>query len=337
MTGKTTSDKEVEVTGDGNVVGNTNLTQTIKADRGSTISGVTQTIYSRSQTEELNDYLKQAVAAYEARMYQLIARPAAPPDQPYKFLYAFEIEDANIFFGRDTATEELHNVILKDRLTVLHAKSGAGKTSLLNAGLSPRLIREGCLPVYARPYEDPREKIRWTATRGLGALWGSPEVSGLGAEDVFVRREAAEALGKFKDACVIEPLMVALQDEDDGVRRAAVEALGGLGAPQAVEPLIAALQNNNKEVCQKAAEILGKLGDYRAVEPLIAVLDSNRDWRKAAAEALGTLGDSRAVEPLIAALRDERFRVRGSVSVGRALNKIGTPEALAALKKYYNR
>jgi HEAT repeat protein len=108
-----------------------------------------------SEREALNDHLARAVAAYEARMYQHLARPAVPPDQPYKFLYAFEIEDADIFFGREAASEALYQIVLKDRLTILHAKSGAGKTSLLNAGLSPRLIREGRLPVYARAYEDP--------------------------------------------------------------------------------------------------------------------------------------------------------------------------------------
>ncbi len=133
--------------------------QEIIAEGGSTISGVTQIItdkyYSRSQAEELSEYLKHAIAAYEARMYQLVARPAAPPDQPYKFLYAFEIEDADIFFGRGVASQAFHQTLLKDRLTVLHARSGAGKTSLLNAGLLPRLIREGHLPVCARAYEDP--------------------------------------------------------------------------------------------------------------------------------------------------------------------------------------
>ena len=116
----------------------------------------------RSRAGKVHDYLAQAVAAYEARMYQLVARPAAPPDQPYKFLYAFEIKDADIFFGRDAASKALHQTVLKDHLTVLHAKSGAGKTSLLNAGLSPRLIREGRLPVYARAYEDPIRAIKRT-------------------------------------------------------------------------------------------------------------------------------------------------------------------------------
>ncbi|RLC81903.1 MAG: hypothetical protein DRJ03_09415 [Chloroflexi bacterium] len=107
-------------------------------------------IHTRSQAEELREYLAQAVAAYEARMYQLIATRAALPEHPYKLLHPFKVEDADTFFGRDAATEELYEKVLSSRLTVLHARSGAGKTSLLNAGLSPRLIGEGHLPVYVR-------------------------------------------------------------------------------------------------------------------------------------------------------------------------------------------
>jgi hypothetical protein len=117
-------------------------------------------VVGRSQVEELHDYLARAVAAYEARMYQVVARPPAPPEQPYKFLYPFEVEDEGIFFGRERAVEGLYQKLTADRLTVLHARSGAGKTSLLNAGLSPCLIRQGRLPVYARAYEGPALAIK---------------------------------------------------------------------------------------------------------------------------------------------------------------------------------
>jgi hypothetical protein len=116
-------------------------------------------VYTRSNLEELNDCLAHAVAAYEARLYQVMLRQA-PPVYPYRFLYAFNLEDAPIFFGRDIATEELYAKVLSNRLTVLHARSGAGKTSLLNAGLSPRLIRAGRLPIYARTYKDPVSAIK---------------------------------------------------------------------------------------------------------------------------------------------------------------------------------
>lgn len=116
-------------------------------------------IYARSQINELEDYIQKAVSRFETRMFQLL-RPHKLDGQPYKFLYPFKIEDRDIFFGRDTAVLDLYDTVFKDPLTIIHARSGAGKTSLLNAGLSPRLIEHCCLPVYARAYEDPVTAIK---------------------------------------------------------------------------------------------------------------------------------------------------------------------------------
>lgn len=123
--------------------------------RGGDFIGRDKIIYTRSQREELDDYLARAIANYETRMYRKL-RPQTRRDEkePYKFLYAFEIEDADIFFGRDIACEAFYRTLLKDRLTVLHGNSGAGKTSFLQAGIGPKLIREGRLPVYTRVHED---------------------------------------------------------------------------------------------------------------------------------------------------------------------------------------
>ncbi len=55
----------------------------------------------------------------------------------------------------NAASAALHQAVNQSRLTVLHARSGAGKTSLLRAGLAPRLIREGRIPVFARALDDP--------------------------------------------------------------------------------------------------------------------------------------------------------------------------------------
>jgi HEAT repeat protein len=222
------SSQETNIAGDANVVGDGSTSQLIKAEDSSTIRDVIQAVvsgqvtgdvhigakvYTRSDLEELDGYLAHAVAAFEARMYQLIVRPHGPPDQPYKFLYAFEIEDADIFFGRDAASQALHQTVLKDRLTVLHAKSGAGKTSLLNAGLSPRLIQEGRLPAYARAYDDPIRAIkRAIAPPSLGP-WPEllPQLTlqeFLGLACAHLRRQAQELviiLDQFEEFFIFWP------------------------------------------------------------------------------------------------------------------------------------
>src|SRR5690348_9166551 len=65
-------------------------------------------IYNRSQFEELRDYLETAVARYAATQMRRVFRAKAPqvtPTRPYKFLDWFELEDANIFFGREVASQ----------------------------------------------------------------------------------------------------------------------------------------------------------------------------------------------------------------------------------------
>lgn len=55
-----------------------------------------------------------------------------------------------IFFGRDKASVALTDQILANRLVIVYAKSGSGKTSLLNAGVAPRLRDAGHVPLFVR-------------------------------------------------------------------------------------------------------------------------------------------------------------------------------------------
>lgn len=61
---------------------------------------------------------------------------AAPP---YRGLARFEPDDRHLFFGRDRTVEELRRLVCDQRLAVLFGASGSGKSSLLRAGLIPRL------------------------------------------------------------------------------------------------------------------------------------------------------------------------------------------------------
>jgi hypothetical protein len=55
-----------------------------------------------------------------------------------------------LFFGRDRERVSLCHQVMANRLTVLFARSGLGKTSLINAGISQRLRDEGFLPLSVR-------------------------------------------------------------------------------------------------------------------------------------------------------------------------------------------
>jgi Novel STAND NTPase 1 len=59
--------------------------------------------------------------------------------QPYIGPRPFETDDSDLFFGRDREAYEISSLILANRFFVLYAASGAGKTSLFNAGIRPLL------------------------------------------------------------------------------------------------------------------------------------------------------------------------------------------------------
>jgi len=98
--------------------------------------------------------LAQGVSAFVQRL-QAAARDIQDIEvgRPYKGLLEYRLSDAQIFFGRSQAIRNLLQHIAQGRLTVLHAESGAGKTSLVQAGILPRLISAGHLPLYLRPYD----------------------------------------------------------------------------------------------------------------------------------------------------------------------------------------
>jgi len=63
--------------------------------------------------------------------------------KPFKGPSPFEVNDKDIFFGRDSEIEELVSAIISHSAVLLYAQSGAGKTSLVNAGVIPELQKEG--------------------------------------------------------------------------------------------------------------------------------------------------------------------------------------------------
>jgi uncharacterized protein YjbI with pentapeptide repeats len=75
---------------------------------------------------------------------------------PYRGLYAFREEDSALFYGREKPTEELVEGVRHKPLVAVLGPSGSGKSSVVFAGLVPRLRREGdWLIIDFRPKDDP--------------------------------------------------------------------------------------------------------------------------------------------------------------------------------------
>jgi len=75
---------------------------------------------------------------------------ALDPENPWLGLFSYSEETRAYFHGRDEEAAELARRVQRKLLTVLFGQSGLGKTSLLRAGLVPRLRDEGFCPVYVR-------------------------------------------------------------------------------------------------------------------------------------------------------------------------------------------
>ena len=72
-----------------------------------------------------------------------------PNDNPYIGPRTFTRDHAHLFFGRERESEELFSRVVSQRLVLFYAQSGAGKSSLINTQLIPKLEDAGfaVLPV----------------------------------------------------------------------------------------------------------------------------------------------------------------------------------------------
>ena len=95
----------------------------------------------------------------------------SPPEGPYKGLRPYEEQDQQYFFGREAECNILIDKILTNRFTLLFAATGVGKSSLLRAGILPRLkdpTQEHLDVVYFRDWVDrPLAEFKRTALHVL--------------------------------------------------------------------------------------------------------------------------------------------------------------------------
>jgi len=76
--------------------------------------------------------------------------PSVDAQHPWLGLDSFTEETRAYFYGRDEEVGELARRVQRKLLTILFGQSGLGKTSILRAGIVPRLRSQGYCPVYVR-------------------------------------------------------------------------------------------------------------------------------------------------------------------------------------------
>ena len=137
---------------------------------------------------------------------------------PFKGLATFDVGDADVFFGRERLVSELVARLAERRLIGILGASGAGKSSLLRAGLLPALAG-GALPgserwriALLRPGSDP--------LAALGAVGDADLIAVDQLEELFGSADAAA----FLAALVDHPARVVVTMRADLYGHAAAEA-----------------------------------------------------------------------------------------------------------------
>ncbi len=134
--------------------------------------------------------------------------PVAASASPYKGLARYEEADAALFFGRDGDAELVVANVLASRLTLLFGASGVGKSSLLHAGVAPRLRDAG--DVVAVLFSDWRGDAAASLSGAIRAA-GGLDPDGAGLADAIAACAAATGsdlvvvLDQFEEYFVYHP------------------------------------------------------------------------------------------------------------------------------------
>ena len=164
------------------------------------------------------------------------ALPSVDAQHPWLGLDSFTEETRAYFYGRDEEVAELARRVQRKLLTILFGQSGLGKTSILRAGIVPRLRAQGYCPVYVRidyspespePSEQIKEAIfRATLTSGR---WTQPGVAVAGESLWEFLHHRDDVLRDAEGRTVIpllifdqfEEIFTLAQGDDFGRKRAA--------------------------------------------------------------------------------------------------------------------
>ncbi|HJP98987.1 MAG TPA: hypothetical protein VJ862_10525 [Rhodanobacteraceae bacterium] len=184
---------------------------------------------------------------------------ALDPENPWLGLFSYSEETRAYFHGRDEEAAELARRVQRKLLTVLFGQSGLGKTSLLRAGLVPRLRDEGFCPVYVRidyaaDSPPPSAQIKQAVFRATAAAghWTRPGASVEG-ESLWEFLHHRGDLLRDADGNVLMPLLIFDQFEEIFTLGQADDA-GRSRAKQFLEDLADLVENRPPAALEKRLE-----------------------------------------------------------------------------------
>ncbi|MBK8039321.1 MAG: TIR domain-containing protein [Verrucomicrobiaceae bacterium] len=131
------------------------------------------------------------VPSFTAATFVLKADIPPKPRQDIRGLDWYEECDAQHFLGREEDTNRLLAMLLSQSVIRLIGPSGVGKSSLIRAGLLPKIREFGWRACVLRPFEDPARRVPEQLTEFLlapGTSFSTP------LDPVSLRRELSRAL-----------------------------------------------------------------------------------------------------------------------------------------------
>jgi tetratricopeptide (TPR) repeat protein len=175
-------------------------------------------------------------------------QPAVDAQHPWLGLASFTEETRGYFHGREEEVAELARRVQRKLLTILFGQSGLGKTSILRAGIVPRLRPEGYCPVYVRvdyspESPSPSEQIKQAIFRATGSSgqWTRPGVASEG-ESLWEFLHHRDDLLLDADGKPVIPLLIFDQFEEIFTLAQADDA-GRKRAAQFIEDLADLVEN----------------------------------------------------------------------------------------------
>lgn len=145
---------------------------------------------------------------------------AIDANHPWLGLASFTEETRGYFYGREEEVGELGRRVQRKLLTVLFGQSGLGKTSILRAGIVPRLRPEGYCPVYVRvdyspESPSPSEQIKQAIFQAtaVSGQWSQPGTAEQG-ESLWEFLHHRDDILKDANGKTVIPLLIFDQFEE---------------------------------------------------------------------------------------------------------------------------